>query len=100
MKCIVGQPGPNGPFYSVVRQSGNIVALQIPDEATAKHIALLVEILDDDYDNRAAGIRLNRIIKRDIPDPVKPVVIDGGFGYVVRSVIEALFGDAPNSDKA
>jgi len=36
----VGQPGGmNGPFYSVVKPNGNLVALQIPDEITAKLIA-------------------------------------------------------------
>ena len=43
MKHIVGQPGgPNGPFYSVVREDGRVIAMQIPSEKTAHVIARML----------------------------------------------------------
>lgn len=41
-RWIIGQPGGiTGPFYSVVRQDGRIIAMQIPDAEVARQIALL-----------------------------------------------------------
>lgn len=56
MKWIVGDKGgPAGPFYSVVRQDGRIIAMQIPDKVVAEQIALLPLIRElaseaDEYD--------------------------------------------------
>ncbi len=45
-KRIIGEPGgPSGPFYSVVSDTGRIVALQIPDKADALEIAQLPKLL-------------------------------------------------------
>lgn len=39
-KWIVGEPGgPSGPFYSVIKSSGIVIALQIPQKETAELIA-------------------------------------------------------------
>ena len=46
-KWIVGSPGgPAGPFYSVVLQTGQVIAMQIPDQGMAKLIAQLPELVD------------------------------------------------------
>lgn len=48
---IVGEPGgPSGPFYSVIEESGRIVALQIPEKADALEIAQLPELLQLRYE--------------------------------------------------
>ncbi|MCP5018941.1 MAG: hypothetical protein GY938_27235 [Ketobacter sp.] len=45
-KRIVGEPGgPSGPFYSVIEESGRVVALQIPKKADALEIAQLPELI-------------------------------------------------------
>ena len=44
-KWNVGEPGgPAGPFYSVVSQSGRIIAMQIPDKDIAEKIAKMPEL--------------------------------------------------------
>ena len=64
-KWIVGQPGgPSGPFYSVVSQHGQIIAMQIPDEGMARLIAQLPELKELRYDwaviiNRLAHLALD-----------------------------------------
>ena len=46
-KWIVGEPGgPSGPFYSVVSESGRVIALQIPDEKIAYLFASFPELLN------------------------------------------------------
>lgn len=48
MKWNIGEPGgPNGPFYSIVSETGRIVALQIPDKATAQMIVGLLSEKED-----------------------------------------------------
>lgn len=50
-KRIVGEPdGPSGPFYSVIEESGRVVALQIPEKADALEIAQLPELLQLRYE--------------------------------------------------
>lgn len=45
-KWIVGEPGgPAGPFYSVERQDGWIVAAQIIDQGIAKQIAQIPQLI-------------------------------------------------------
>lgn len=64
-KWIVGEPGgPSGPFYSVVSQSGRVIAMQIPDQGMAKQIAQLPELIELRYEwasiiNRLANIALD-----------------------------------------
>lgn len=59
LKRIIGEPGgPSGPFYSVIEESGRIVALQIPSKADAIEIAQLPELLQLRYE--WAGI-INRL---------------------------------------
>ena len=97
MKWNVGRPGgPQGPFWSVVRQDGRIIALQIPDEENARLIASLGDIVSCDPDTvQEAKKRLYKIMRRDFPDkeaddlPIEP----GAYGYAIRSAIEALFWD-------
>lgn len=51
IKRIIGEPGgPSGPFYSVIEESGRIVALQIPERADALEIAQLPELLQLRYE--------------------------------------------------
>lgn len=39
LKYVIGQPGgPAGPFWSVVRSDGRVIAMWIPDEETARRI--------------------------------------------------------------
>ena len=46
MKWIIGEPaGTSHPFYSVIRNDGRIIALQIPDKDVANDIALLPLIM-------------------------------------------------------
>ena len=46
-KWIIGEPGgPSGPFYSVVTQSGFLIAKQIPGLAEASQIAAIPELLE------------------------------------------------------
>ncbi len=96
MKWIVGLPGgPAGPFWSVIAQNGNVIALQITDEKYAHLIASLGEILACEFDIvHEAGTGLQDIMARDFPDLVeeKYPVRKGGNDYVVKAVIEALFG--------
>lgn len=103
-KWIVGEPGgPAGPFWSVVSSSGRVIAMQIVDEKYAHLLAKLGPILDYDFDTvREAGRRLRQIIERDFSAPsvsashplggqFKPVDA-GSEDYIIRAVIEALFG--------
>jgi len=53
-KWIVGQPGGmNGPFYSVIKPNGNIVAMQIPDREMAELIARIPEFLRLEQERKA-----------------------------------------------
>lgn len=45
-KWNVGQPGgPNGPFWSVVSDAGEAIAMQIPSEVNAKRIASIPDVV-------------------------------------------------------
>jgi hypothetical protein len=45
-KWNIGQPGgPAGPFYSVVAQNGNVIAMQVTEEKYAQLIAAAPELL-------------------------------------------------------
>lgn len=94
-KWIVGHPGgPSGPFWSVVAQNGNVIALQITEEKYACLIASLGEILACDFNIvHEAGNRLQNIMARDFPDLDKDKfpVRRGGNDYAIRAAIEALF---------
>lgn len=58
---IVGQPGgPAGPFYSLINQQGNVVALQIVGEADARLCSAAPDLLAAceralEEDGRAGG---------------------------------------------
>ena len=95
-KWIVGLPGgPAGPFYSVVSQTGEIIVLQAGSKERANLIAKLGAILDCNfYTVHEAGIRLREIMTRDFPDsaPDERPIDEGSEDYIIRSVIEALFG--------
>ena len=39
--------GPAGPLYSIVTETGGVIALQIPDEATAKRLQALPQLEAD-----------------------------------------------------
>jgi hypothetical protein len=63
-KWIVGEPGgPSGPFYSVVSQSGRVIAMQIADEKYALMIASfpdLIRLLKEniaDYQRERAALK-------------------------------------------
>lgn len=88
----IGLPGgPAGPFYSVVKQNGNVIAMQIPDKEKAQLIAKLGEILDRDFGVvRETRNRLSDILERDFPNGNYPIV-NGGLDYTIKAVIEALF---------
>jgi RNA processing factor Prp31 len=92
-KWIVGEPGgPAGPFWSVVSQSGRVIAMQIIEEKDARLIASLGAILACDFNTiKAKAERLRDIESRDF-DEYRPIV-RGEEDYVIRAVIEALFGE-------
>jgi hypothetical protein len=83
-KWIVGKPGgPNGPFCSVVSQSGRVIAMRVIDEGMAKLIAQLPELNQLRYDwasiiNSLAIIALDgpnsnqRDYCQDMMDMVRP----------------------------
>lgn len=44
LKYLVGQPGgPSGPFWSVIRSDGQVIAMMIPSEENARMIASMFE---------------------------------------------------------
>lgn len=88
-KWIVGEPGgPSGPFYSVVSQTGEAIALQVVSQERAEQIAKLGAILDMDFDTvTSAGRKLKHILNRDNADSL---IDPGAEDYIVRAVIEAL----------
>lgn len=94
-KWNIGLPGgPAGPFYSVVKPTGQVIALQITDKRYAELIADLGAILNCDFDTvHEAGRKLGDIFRRDFPDnaPDEWPVEEGAVDYVIRAVIEALF---------
>lgn len=72
---IVGEPGgPAGPFYSVVSQSGRVIAMQIIERKDAEEIARIPQILEREYEwaalvNRLANIILqNTISSNDVDE--------------------------------
>lgn len=49
--CMIIPPGgPSGPFWGVVRQSGLIIATQIQERETAVLLAVILNIIDGDFD--------------------------------------------------
>lgn len=92
MKFIIGQPGgPAGPFYSVVSQTGEVIALQITSEYFANIIAraMAAESGDPDFLEELTK-HLYEIIERDFPNNYKPID-SGTYDYAVRAVCEAIF---------
>lgn len=90
MKWNIGEPGgPSGPFYSIVSDTGRIIALQISDREMAEKISKLGPIIDYDFDTIQAASKRLRILFED--DKFK--VADGVNNYIIRQVIHALFGD-------
>lgn len=91
-KWIVSPPGgPDGPFYGVVSQTGEVIVLRAGSKARAELIAKLGAILDYDFRTiNEAGLNLRRILVRD---GAHGAVDLGADDYVVKSVIEALFGE-------
>jgi hypothetical protein len=68
-KWNIGLPGgPAGPFYSIVSQDGMIIAMQIPDKATAELIASIPELLEKikDLEIAQASIALAHALGRAI----------------------------------
>ncbi len=70
-KRVIGEPGgPSGTFYSVVTESGRVVALQIPNKADAIEIRQLPELIQLRYEwssiiNRLACIVLDGATSND-----------------------------------
>lgn len=94
-KWIIGEPGgPAGPFYSVVSQSGRVIAMQIPNKETARLLVLIRNATIGDFDTvHAAGRKLYDIIGRDFDKTPDNYPVDiSSCDYVVRAVIEALLG--------
>lgn len=91
MKFIIGQPGgPSGPFYSVVAQNGELVAMQIVSKYWAEVIRRSGEAISGDAKfQEQARRRLYAIIERDYPNEYKPIDT-GAYDYVIRAVIEAI----------
>lgn len=70
---IVGQPGgPSGPFYSVVSQSGRVVAMRIPERMIANTIASIPgwKETDEKLYNALIDIR-NAIVLNDLKTAAK-----------------------------
>ena len=90
----IGEPGgPSGPFYSVVRQDGRVIAMQITQRQYAELLQRAGQAMDGDFDTiDLATKRLKEIFKDSIFS-----VDEGSEAYIVRSVVEALF--AGLSDK-
>jgi len=89
-KWSVGNPGgPNGPFYGVVSQTGEVIVLQAGSKERAELIAKLGAIIDYDFNTvHEAGRRLRQTLTRE---KTESSVDLGAEDYVVRLVIEALF---------
>ena len=89
-KWIIGQPGgPAGPFYSVVSQTGEAIALQIVSEKRAKEIVRLGAIIDCDL--KTIEKFRDYFIKALLRDGCKSGVVDeGAEDYVIRTVIETI----------
>ena len=87
MTWNIGSPGGmNGPFYSIVKSSGNVVAMQITEEVYAKMIKTMGDAFDGDFNTiHEAGKNLKVIFKRD-----KVKNMDGLEDYIIRAVMEAL----------
>lgn len=96
-RWIIGEPGgPSGPFYSVVSQSGRVIAMQIIDRRIAEALVKMHHAIIGDFDTtHEAGKKLGDILSRDFPDnaPDELPIDEGAYDYVVRSVAEALFGE-------
>jgi len=84
----IGLPsGINGPFYSIVKSNGNVVAMQITEKEYAEMIKKMGDATEGDFDTiHTAGKRLSKILKRD-----RVKVGDGLEDYLIRAVMEALF---------
>jgi hypothetical protein len=77
---------------------GPIIALQMANEQSAKFLIQAGNAALCDFDTiHEAGKRLRDVFKKDFPDnaldgmPVKP----GEEDYVIRAVMEAIFGQNP-----
>ncbi|HUV64036.1 MAG TPA: hypothetical protein VMW24_09065 [Sedimentisphaerales bacterium] len=94
MLWTIGEPGgPSGPFYSVVRQDGRVIAMQITDRKYAELLQRAGQAMEGDFDTiEWTTRRLKEIFKDSIFS-----VDEGSEAYIVRSVVEALF--AGLSDK-
>jgi hypothetical protein len=90
MTYNIGLPGGmNGPFYSIIKSNGNIVAMQITEKKYAEMIKTMGDAMEGDFDTtHAAGKRLSKILKRD-----KVKVPTGSEDYLIQAVMEALFND-------
>ena len=83
----IGNPGGmNGPFYSIVKSNGNVVAMQITEKHYAEFIKTMGDVSEGDFDTiHEAGKKLKKILKRD-----HAKVDDGLEDYLIRAVFEAL----------
>jgi hypothetical protein len=90
-KWIISQPGgPSGPFWGVVSQFGEVVAMQITEDKWAKLLIKSGNAYRGDFDTiHKAGKRLKEAAKRDIK--LKSIIDEGSEDYIVRAVVEALY---------
>jgi hypothetical protein len=92
---LIPPGGPSGPFWGVMAQNGNMKALRMVDQTTAEFLVLAGNVAQCDFDLvHNAGIRLREILERDFPDnsPDEMPITPGDEDYVIRSVLEAIFG--------
>lgn len=91
--------GPAGPFWGVMgTPMGPIIAMQMANKQYADFLVQAGNAAQCDFDTiQDAAKKLTEIMARDFPDksrdemPVKP----GEANYVIRAVMESLFGQDP-----
>ena len=75
---IIGEPGgPSGPFYSVMKPSGQIVALQIIDKKMAERIAMLPSMAKVIIAQGRYHLMVNGIVLATEGDPVRDGAVVG-----------------------
>lgn len=69
---IVSKPGgPSGPFYSVVSDTGEVIAMQIPSKANAERIAKLPNLAIVEYRQGRYLLVVNGLIVAMEGDPIR-----------------------------
>lgn len=75
---IVGKPnGPSGPFYSVVSDRGEVVAMQIPSQAHVERIAKIPNFAQVEHRQGRYLLVVNGLIVAMEGDPIRDPNIDG-----------------------